>query len=94
MLEYYKLVASTSNMHYILIARFFDYDSPLLLVVDDDDDDDDMKFGDQGNNPKNDDVIYEETASYPRQKITLLVSFLKCDPQKQCKNCGCCQTNA
>ena len=55
---------------------------------------DDMKFGDQGNNPKNDDVIYEETASYQRQKITLLVSFLKCDPQKQCKNCGCCQTNA
>ena len=28
-------------MYYIPIARFFDYDSPLLLVVDDDDDDDD-----------------------------------------------------
>ena len=30
---------------------------------------DDMKCGDQGNNPKNENVIYEETASYQRQKL-------------------------
>ena len=38
---------------------------------------DDMKCGDQGNNPKNEDVIYEETPSYQRQKNYFARLFFK-----------------